>query len=49
VAHEAARIQETCLDVLALEPGIASQEGLDGVPGGEHPEDVLDRQASAAD
>ena len=49
MAHHAARVQKARSNIFRLEPWISLENGFRRIPGGEHPEYVLDRQAVAAD
>lgn len=46
MGNEPSCIFHTCQDVVALEPVIASQDGVDIISSGEHREDVLHCEAS---
>ena len=49
MADDPPRVGETGEDVLALEPGVAGEDGFGGVPRGQHAEDVLDGKPVPAD
>ena len=49
VPNESSRVREAGSDVVRLQPRILTQEYVRRVAGGEHTEDVFDREAMAPD